>query len=214
MRTAGGVRQYAVEGTPADAVILALGHICKDEKVDLVIAGINPGTNLGADVFLSGTVGAALHGHLRGIPALAISMPLRKRLRYPTAALVARTLVPLVTAADTFKGILLNVTVPNLPPEQIQGVEVTRLRAAGSTFEIRPGNDGRRDYDWIAISRKRLGRRRAEEPVGTDLWALREKMVSITPLQTDLTAYGAVESMGSLREAVLRALVPAVAPIE
>ena len=201
-----GVRAYAVEGTPGDAVVLGLGYIAKDEAIDMVVAGINQGSNTGNDVFLSGTVGAALHGHFRGIPSMAVSMPLRKRLRYGTAAQVARTLIPLIAGNGAFKGLLLNVTVPNLGPEAIKGVEITRLRANLSTFEVKPGNDGRRDYSWIALSRPK--RRRAQIQEGTDVWALRNKRVSITPLQTDLTAYSAAEGLTGLRGALAMALGP------
>lgn len=194
-----GVRRFAVDGTPADAVILALDHLLKDTPVDAVISGINHGTNLGMDVFLSGTVGAAMHGQFRGIPSLAIAMPLRKRLRYTTAAQVARALVPIIASGeDVFKGMLFNVTVPNLPLERIRGVDITNLRQRSSKFEVTPGNDGRHDYFWLSVARPK---REDVEP-GTDVWSLREKRISITPLQADTTAYGVIDRLGNLRGAV------------
>ena len=197
-----GVRHFAVDGTPGDAVIVALGHIMAEEKPDLVISGINHGTNLGADVFLSGTVGAALHAHIRGIPAIAISMPLRKRTRYTTAAAVARALAERILAdAERYAGLLFNVTVPNLGLDALRGVEITNLVPRAVNFEVTPGNDGRRDYYWISIERQ-TSRRRVDTQEGTDVWALREKKVSITPVQMDATAYGAIETLGELQEAV------------
>ena len=197
-----GIRHYSVDGTPGDAVIVALGHIMAEEKPDLVISGINHGTNLGADVFLSGTVGAALHAHIRGIPAIAISMPLRKRTRYRTAAAVARALAERILAdTEAYAGLLFNVTVPNLGPEALRGVEITNLVPRAVNFEVTHGNDGRRDYYWIGIESQTRGRR-MEVQEGTDVWALREKKVSITPVQMDATAYSAIEKLGGLKEAV------------
>ena len=197
-----GVRHYAVDGTPGDAVIVALGHILGEEKPDLVISGINHGTNLGADVFLSGTVGAALHAHMRGIPAIAISMPLRKRLRYKTAATIARTLAEKIGAdPKRYSSLLFNVTVPNLALDKLRGVEITNLIPRAVSFEVTHGNDGRRDYYWIGIERPKPGRL-VDIQEGTDVWALREKKVSITPVQLDATAYGSIDSLADLRGAV------------
>ena len=198
-----GVRHYAVDGTPGDAVIVALGHIMAEEKPDLVISGINHGTNLGADVFLSGTVGAALHAHFRGIPSIAISMPLRKRLRYRTAATVAYALAKQILAdTESYSGLLFNVTVPNLGLEKLRGVEITNLIPRAVNFDVTHGNDGRRDYYWISVERQTRSRRKVDIQEGTDVWALREKKVSITPVQMDATAYGAIEKLDGLQEAV------------
>lgn len=198
-----GARHYSVDGTPGDAVIVALGHIMAEEKPDLVISGINHGTNLGADVFLSGTVGAALHAHIRGIPAIAISMPLRKRTRYGTAAAVARRLAERILAdKERYAGLLFNVTVPNLGLDALRGVEITNLIPRAVNFEVTAGNDGRRDYYWIGIERQTRPRGGVEIQEGTDVWALREKKVSITPVQMDATAYGAIEKLGGLQDAV------------
>ncbi|MYD36929.1 MAG: 5'/3'-nucleotidase SurE [Dehalococcoidia bacterium] len=198
-----GARYYAVDGTPGDAVIVALGHIMAEEKPDLVISGINHGTNLGADVFLSGTVGAALHAHIRGIPSIAISMPLRKRLRYRTAAAVARSLAEQILAdTESYAGLLFNVTVPNLGLDKLQGVEITNLVPRAVNFDVTHGNDGRRDYYWISVERQTRSRRGVDIQEGTDVWALREKKVSITPVQMDATAYGAIEKLGNLQKAV------------
>jgi 5'-nucleotidase len=202
--SARGLQAHAVLGTPGDAVIMALDHLYKDKPFDAVVSGINHGTNLGADVFLSGTVGGALHGHFRGIPSIAFSMPLRKRPRFSTGAYVARTLIPLVVASDLFRHVLLNVTVPSLAPQDIQGVEVTRLRRGTSTFEVTSGHDGRRDFFWIGVQRTKKWSKETEE--GTDAWALRNKRVSITPLHMDSTAYGAVETLAELRETLRKAL--------
>ena len=194
-----GVKLYSVDGTPGDSVIVALGHILADEQPDIVISGINHGANMGADVFLSGTVGAALHAHFRSIPALAISMPLRKRLRYTTAAAVARSIAQTVVAdAERYSSLLFNVTVPNLALSALRGVEITNLISRAVAFEVTHGNDGRRDYYWIGVARTK----REDVQEGTDVWALREKKVSITPVQMDATAYGSIDRLADLRIAV------------
>tara|TARA_B100000029_G_scaffold188824_1_gene186512 strand:- start:13046 stop:13897 length:852 start_codon:yes stop_codon:yes gene_type:complete len=193
-----GVKKYTVNGTPGDAVIIALNHISKDLPFDCVISGINQGTNLGSDVFLSGTVGAAMHGHLHGIPSIAISMPLRKRLKWVTGATVARKLVSEINShKEHYKNLLLNVTVPNVSLDKLQGVDITNLRPASSQLEITSGNDGRSDYYWISVKRPK------KETVqsGTDLSSLQSKRVSITPLSTDITDYSVVDRLESLRKA-------------
>jgi 5'-nucleotidase len=182
-----GVRAHAVDGTPADAVLLGLGELYP-EGIDAVISGINPGSNMGRDAFLSGTVGAALHGHFKGIPSLAISMSRLKRPKYSTGAFVARVLVPLIAGNDLFKDMLLNVTVPNFKPEALQGVEITRLMAGGVNLEVTAGDNGRQKHYWIGVEARKRPRKK-DIPEGTDVWAIREKRVSITPLHTDLISY-------------------------
>ena len=199
-----GLRVHAVEGTPGDAVLVALTQLYP-EGIDAVVSGINAGSNLGRDVFLSGTVGAALHGHLKGVPSIAISMARLKRPRNPTGAFVARALAPLVAGNDLFRDTLLNVTVPSVKPEDLRGVEITRLMEANSKLEVTTGSNDRSDHFWIGVERRKRARKR-DIPEGTDVWAVREKRVSVTPLQTDLTAYGAAEALpevlGPLRAAV------------
>ena len=199
-----GLKAHAVEGTPADAVLVALSQLYP-EGIDAVVSGINAGSNMGRDVFLSGTVGAALHGHFKGIPSIAISMTRLKRPRYQTGAFVARALAPLVAGNDLFTHTLLNVTVPNVKSEDLQGVEITRLMEANSKLEVTTGNNGRNDHFWIGVESGRRARKR-DIPEGTDVWAIRAKRVSVTPLHTDLTSYGAAEVLpellGPLRTAV------------
>ena len=112
-----GVESYAVEGTPADCVILALGKLVKD-RIDLVISGINRGANLGDDVLISGTVGAALQGSLHGLPALAISVALGDNLYFGDAAKFAALLARKIESGVIPADICLNVNLPNLPREK------------------------------------------------------------------------------------------------
>ena len=178
---AAGVPTYAIEGTPADSVILALERLVKG--VDLVVAGINSGANLGEDVFISGTVGAALQGYVRGLPAIAISIASL----HPTSFHVASSLLQRMVS-EFEKGALpspslLNVNLPPLEEQEIEGIDITVQGRRAYADRIRSGDDGKRKYFWI--SRSRL----VAEPVdGTDIWSVRNKRVSITPLHMDLTA--------------------------
>src|SRR5271156_6664878 len=105
-------REYAVEGTPADAMILAF-HTLLKEKPDLVISGINRGGNLGENVYYSGTVGAAMEAAINRVPAIAVSVAYRKKdFDYTPAAHFVRTLAPLIISEGLPPGVLLNVNVP------------------------------------------------------------------------------------------------------
>jgi len=175
------VETYSVEGTPADSVILALGKLVKD-KVDLVISGINQGTNLGDDVLISGTVGAALQGYLHGFPALAISVEMVDSLHLDTAAKLAVLLAKKINSNALPSNIFLNVNLPNLPLAKIRGARITQLASESHTDTIDEGHDGKRAYYWLV--RQKINKAVDEE---TDIWAIEEGNISITPLHTNLT---------------------------
>lgn len=176
-----GIETYAVEGTPGDSVVLALGTLI-DGKIDLVLSGINNGANLGEDVLISGTVGAALQGCFRGLPSVALSVAAIHDVHYDVAARLGRLLVERKVADTLTRGIFLNINLPNVPLEQIEGIEITRLALGRYLDRIEEGNDGRRKYYWIVRDHPEF---EAEE--GTDAWALGRSKISITPLQGDLT---------------------------
>jgi len=121
-----GVEAYAVEGTPSDSVLLALGSLVKS-GVDLVISGINWGLNLGDDIYISGTVSAALQGYLHGHPALAVSTERDSELGYQTAASLAAILAGKIKASPLPANLFLNINVPNVPLPEIGRIQVTRL---------------------------------------------------------------------------------------
>jgi len=171
-----GVKAYSVEGTPADSVILALRFAMKD-GIDLIVSGINEGPNLGNDVFISGTVGAALQGYFYGIPAVAFSVAAFESLHFGVAARLARLLAGELVDKGLSQKLLLNVNLPNLPREEIEGIEITNLGEREYADRIEPGHDGKRQYYWIMRG----------EPdwtmiPGTDAWALKQNRISITPL--------------------------------
>jgi 5'-nucleotidase len=186
-----GVNAYSVEGTPADSVILALRHAVKD-TIDLVVSGINEGPNLGNDTYISGTVGAALQGYFYGIPSMAVSLAAFEDLHLDIAAKMARIIAISFREGALPRKVLLNVNLPNLPKENIKGLEITRLGERSYLDNIETGHDGKRDYYWIV--------RGIPEWVvekGTDIWALEQEKISITPLpdNRDMSANGILEQM-------------------
>ena len=174
-----GVDAYSVEGTPADSVILALRLAMKD-GADLMVSGINEGPNLGDDVLISGTVGAAFQGYFYGIPAIAFSIAAFEGMHFEVAARLARLLVSEINDKGLSQRLLWNVNLPNLPQEKIEGIEITRLGEREYVDKIEPGHDGKREYHWI-----RRGDSRWRVVPGTDRWALRHNRVSITPLPSN-----------------------------
>ena len=197
------VPAYAVQGTPADAVILALGHILYKRKVDLIISGINAGSNVGSDILYSGTVGAALQGHFQGIPSMALSVTSVREPKFEVAASLARALAEVMCTQRIFRQALLNGNVPSLPREEIEGGEITRLARRRLAYRIRKGTDGRRDFVWITRER-RAPNRQVEE--GTDVWAIRNKRVSLCPIWYDMTEASAAPRLVGARRAVGKAL--------
>jgi 5'-nucleotidase len=188
---ADGSLAMASDGAPSDCVALAiLGYL--DEKVDLVVSGINPAANLGHDVTYSGTVTAAMEAVIWGVPAIAFSLDSQENhlvpLDYAPSARIARRVVETTLKHHLPAGILLNVNIPYLAQDQILGYHMTRqgLRVYRDRLDQRIDPRGR-PYYWIG----------GESPTGiaengTDVGALADRYVSITPLQLDLTAYPAL----------------------
>lgn len=178
-----GIATYSVEGTPADCVIMAIKVIMLD-GIDLVVSGINQGPNCGYDVFLSGTVGAALQGFFYGFPSMAISISSFTDPKFEIGAKVAREVVEYIQDQHLSGRLLLNVNVPNLNLAEIKGVEVTRLGEKIYSAGIETGHDGRRDYYWIL-------HRGADADVGsgTDSWTLKHNKISVTALRFSRSEY-------------------------
>lgn len=174
-----GIKAYSVEGTPSDSIILALGIL---GEVGMVFSGINEGANLGNDVLLSGTVGAALQGYFRGLPSIALSVAAGDDMHFEAAARLASVLASRIMSGFPSTGLLLNINLPNLPPQDIKGIEITELSKWSYNGHIEEGHDGKRKYYWIMRGESQ---RNIEE--GTDMWAVEEGKVSITPLQGELS---------------------------
>jgi 5'-nucleotidase len=179
-----------VEGTPTDCVHLAITGLL-DYEPDIVVAGINHGPNLGDDVIYSGTVAAATEGRFLGLPAMAVSVDAHLPKHLETAGRVAARLVRNLTREAFEPNIILNVNVPDLPYEELRGFAATRLGHRHRAEPVTPAKDPRgRTVYWVGPA----GPEQDAGP-GTDFHALRKGLVSVTPLQVDLTRHSAVQPL-------------------
>lgn len=174
-------REYAVEGTPADAMILAF-HALLKEKPDIVISGINRGGNAGENIYYSGTVGAAMEAAINRVPAIAVSVAYRgqREFDFAPAGRFTRALAPLVLREGLLPGVMLNV---NVPQDWTGEVRFTRQSSKITRNLLQPGTDPRgRHYYWLSEQQFTEG----IDP-DTDHAAVRDGAVSITPLEIDHT---------------------------
>lgn len=179
---------YAVNGTPADCVKLAV-HAIMEERPDVIVSGINLGANIGTAVIYSGTVSAATEGTILGIPSIAVSLATFSNPDFRFAAKFARKLAKTVLDKGGLPpGILLNVNVPSAPEDQIAGVEVTCNSDSRfeDIFEKRL-DPRKRVYYWSAGVEQTY-----DMTEGTDSAALRANKVSVTPIHFDMTAHAQV----------------------
>lgn len=178
----------SVQGTPTDCVHLALTGLLT-EPADFVISGINAGANLGEDVFYSGTVAAAMEGCFLGRPAIAISLAGHEAelKHYATAAQVAKQLILRMQQHQLPAKTVINVNVPDVPLNELQGFAITRLGTRHYSEKTEPAKDPRgRTVYWIGPS----GPEQDAGP-GTDFHAINNGKVSITSINLDLTDYAA-----------------------
>jgi len=180
-----------VDGTPTDCVHLAITGLL-DREPDLVISGINAGANMGDDVLYSGTVAAAMEGRFLGLPAIAVSLVGPRLQHYDAAARVVLNLLDRLHRVPLPAATILNVNVPDLPFEQIRGVQATRLGHRHKSESVVKASDPRgRPIYWVGPA----GPEQDAGP-GTDFFAVREGCVSVTPIQVDLTQYEAIDTVG------------------
>jgi 5'-nucleotidase len=181
---------YYVNGTPTDCVHLAVSGLL-EHLPDVVVSGINHGANMGDDTIYSGTVAAASEGFLLGIPSVAISLVSDGNDQFATAARVARELVARFRARPMGQPVLLNVNVPDMPYEQLRGVEVTRLGKRHKAEPVVKSTTPRGEVVyWVGAAG---GAQDAGE--GTDFHAVAGQAVSVTPLQMDLTRLSQVQTV-------------------
>lgn len=193
-------RRFAVAGTPTDAVMMALARIMKDTPPDLILSGVNRGANLGEDVTYSGTVSAAMEGALAGIRSIALSQTYSREGMGDTvpfeaaAAWGERVLEPLLTAPMAPRT-LINVNFPALSAEAVKGIKPVGqgLRDYGRTKIVTNRDPRGYEYHWFALG----------PPIGTfahatDLEAIEDGFIAVTPLHLDLTHN---ESLAMLSEA-------------
>lgn len=181
---------YQVNGTPTDCVHLAITGLLNPEP-DMVISGINAGANMGDDVIYSGTVAAAMEGRSLGLPAIALSLASPTPVNFEAASQVALLLLERLQADPLPADTILNVNVPDVPWAQIAGFDATRLGQRHRSASIIRAQDSRsRPIYWIGPA----GTEQDAGP-GTDFYAVRNNVVSITPLQIDLTRYQALDQV-------------------
>jgi 5'-nucleotidase len=183
---------FSINGTPTDCVHVAVTGLLK-EMPDIVVSGINEGSNLSDDVLYSGTVAAATEGRFLGLPSIAISLAGPRCEHYDTAAQVAKNLVEQLRTTPLSTDTILNVNVPDVPFSELRGIQVTRLgtrHIAEPTIKaIDPR--GRKIY-WIGPP----GLEQDAGP-GTDFYAVNSGYVSITPLHVDLTHYKVMDELSN-----------------
>jgi len=180
----------SVNGTPTDCVHLAVTGLL-NEMPDMVVSGINEGSNLSDDVLYSGTVAAATEGRFLGLPSIAVSLSGPKCAHYDTAAKIAKLLVERLRDQPLPFDTILNVNVPDLPYEKIKGIQVTRLGTRHLAEPTIKGTDPRgRNIYWVG----QPGPEQDAGP-GTDFYAVNTGFVSITPLHLDLTQYKVMEEL-------------------
>lgn len=180
---------YFVNGTPTDCVHLAVTGML-DHLPDMVISGINHGANMGDDTVYSGTVAAATEGFLLGVPAIAVSLASYEAGNFDTAARVVVEMVRRYQSHPWREVALLNVNVPDLPWDALQGMEVTRL---GKRHKAEPVlksvNPRGQTVYWVGAAGAAQ-----DAGEGTDFHAVSNRRVSVTPLQIDLTRYNQIEA--------------------
>jgi 5'-nucleotidase len=181
-------RRFAVKGTPTDCVILGTLHIMKDARADLVLSGINRGQNVAEDVTYSGTIAAAMEGTILGIRSIALSQAYtrsgRDGVKWHCAEHHAAGLIRRLVGQEMERGTLLNVNFPDCEPDEVAGLSMTvQGQRNKDLLSIDARVDGRGNpYFWIGF-----GRGTVNVGHGTDLEAMEQNRISITPLRLDLT---------------------------
>ena len=183
---------YYVNGTPTDCVHLAITGLF-DSEPDLVVSGVNSGANLGDDVLYSGTVAAAMEARFLGCPALAVSLVGENPTHFDADAEFIVKMVKAMSVNSLANDLLLNINIPDLPYEQLGEIEVTRLgyrHKAEPAIKMRDAED--REIYWIGPAGEG-----DDAGAGTDFHAVERRKISITPLQTDLTRYNALNDVSA-----------------
>lgn len=174
------IEAYSVEGTPCDSVILALGKLIKG-NVDFLVSGINQGHNLGDDIFISGTVGAALQGYLRGLPALAISVAATDNSNWVNAALFAKLLIRMVNTQNLPREVFFNINFPDLPLSNIKGVKIAQPAHKTHINTINKGHDGVSEYYWLVRKKQKNYTNK-----NTDIQVLEKGYITLTALHNTI----------------------------
>ena len=193
-------QRYEVAGTPTDCVLMAVRKIMPGLP-DLVLSGVNRGQNIADDVTYSGTIAAAMEGTTLGLKSIAWSQVTGihgNGISYAVAEAFGPALVKKLAAMSFGPGVLMNVNFPDCRPEEMAGIEVTRQgKRDQNLLTIDERIDARgRPYYWLGFQRER-----GNPALGTDLWAVFNKRISVTPLHMNLTQVEAMEPLRQLLDA-------------
>jgi len=189
-------QRFAVTGTPTDCVMMACAHVMKDKAPDLILSGVNRGSNMADDVTYSGTIAGAMEGCALGIPSIALSQVYnyedRRDIHWECAAAHGAAVVRKLIETGWPKDVLMNVNFPDCLPEEVTGVEVVAQGVrAWQEISIERRIDMRANpYFWIGFRRERF-----EAKQGTDLDALANNKISVTPLQLNLTDWKVLQTL-------------------
>lgn len=204
LRTIVDGRRYAVTGTPSDCVIMAVQHILKDKAPDLVLSGVNRGQNIAEDVTYSGTIAAAMEGTLLNIPSIALSQAHGSDdgdvVPWNCAEQHAPAIIRKLLAHGFGKNMLFNLNFPDCQPGEVRGISTTVQghRDQAALLDVVERTDFRSNpYYWLAFRKAR-----ANVVEGTDLWAIAEKRIAITPIKLDLTDVAALERLSTVFDSV------------
>jgi 5'-nucleotidase len=181
--------RFAVRGTPTDCVIMGARHVLDGKEINLVLSGVNRGRNVGEDVIYSGTVAGAMEGAVLGIPSVALSQSYNSRSGRPpyweTGLRLAPDIIRRVLAEGVRHDVLININFPDCRPEEVKGIVLAPLgRRRQERLHIDKRQDGRGNpYYWIAYTRQSA----VQTEHGTDMAALDERRIAVTPLKIDIT---------------------------
>ncbi|CAM5766749.1 5'-nucleotidase SurE [Labrys miyagiensis] len=195
--------RFAVSGTPTDCVLMGVQHVLKGKAPDLILSGVNRGQNIADDVTYSGTIAAAMEGTVLGIPSIALSQAYGiggpDGLRWRCAEHHGPVIVRRLLAHGFSKGMLFNVNFPDCEPEEVTGISVTTQGQRNSALvDVVERQDFRGGpYYWLAPRREK-----PPQIEGTDLWAMFQKRISVTPLHLNLTDVAALQRLSDVFEAV------------
>ncbi len=195
-------REFAVKGTPTDCVIMGVRKLLLDHPPDLILSGVNSGQNVAEDVSYSGTIAGAMEGTILGIPSIALSQCYdffagRRTIHWGCAEAHGVDIVRRLIEAGIPKNVLMNVNFPNCLPQEIEGIAITMQgRRSNDLMRIEDRKDGRGNpYSWISFQRGNF-----TPGPGTDLEALDNNKISITPLQLDFTDHPTVTRLAAAFE--------------
>ncbi|WP_279359533.1 5'/3'-nucleotidase SurE [Methylobacterium indicum] len=183
-----GEKRFAVKGTPSDCIIMGIRHLLKDHGPDLVLSGVNRGQNVAEDVTYSGTIAGAMEATILGVKAVALSQAYgiggRANVKWHTAARHGAATVRRILDVGIEPGILVNVNFPDCEPDDVKGLAVAAQGVRNQALlSIDERMDGRGNpYFWLAFAKARF-----EPGHGTDLRAIADGFISVTPLRLDLT---------------------------